>query len=127
MKNIYDECVKVQNASNFSGVAIAFGNAIKVLHEEKDWLNSHGVIVDLRTHPVVIWWICKLHSMVTKDDPHIGTTMEHLYTLSYPTLTYLSITEMKSPEHLERFKLYHEAVAKYEAGDESVAYSPPNA
>lgn len=66
MNNIYQTALDIQDASNMSGVVLAFAEAMKQINVEMQ-LNKEGEVYR-RNHPVVIMFLSKLNDMAGFSD-----------------------------------------------------------
>ena len=60
IKELAQEALDVQNASNLSGVALSFGRAMADLRGQPECTGSDWC----RNHPITILWVNKLEDMV---------------------------------------------------------------
>jgi hypothetical protein len=103
--NIYEECLNVQDASNYMGVALDFGRIAKTLCEERDWMNgTHRTRIETATHPVALWWANKMLSLAGV------CTCGWKMTLAYEALKDLAGTRHESPERAARLMIYQHAL-----------------
>ncbi len=103
MKNIYHDCLAMQDASNLSGVANALARNMLLVDGDIQWLAENGVVLAREKHPVMMWSICKLADLVGFS---LGETANRRLSLALPVLNDVSRLHMRSDEHLFRMKGY---------------------
>ena len=79
MNNIYQTALDIQDASNMSGVVLAFAEAMKQINAEMQ-LNKEGEVYR-RNHPVVIMFFFYFNDMAGFSDAMSLQTYSNAYSI----------------------------------------------
>lgn len=79
MRNMYEEAIGVQNASNLSGVAHTFADVMQQIWDEVR--ANNGGTGDVNKHPVTILFLDKMNSLagIQPTDPHYMDAVSAAY------------------------------------------------